>query len=61
MAGALGIQLGGVNFYGGRRAERPVLGDAGVPLSVGHVDRAAYIMTVAYLMAIAGSLRFLWR
>lgn len=61
MAGALGIQLGGVNFYGGRRAERPVLGDAGVPLSVGHVDRAAHIMTVAYLMAIAGSLRFLWR
>jgi adenosylcobinamide-phosphate synthase len=61
MAGALGIQLGGVNFYGGRRAERPVLGDAGGPLSVGHVDRAAHIMTVAYLMAIAGSLRFLWR
>ncbi|HKY73099.1 MAG TPA: adenosylcobinamide-phosphate synthase CbiB [Nitrospira sp.] len=61
MAGALGIQLGGINFYGGRRAERPVLGDAGAPLSVGHVDRAAHIMTVAYLMAIAGSLRFLWR
>ena len=61
MAGALGVQLGGVNFYEGRPAERPVLGDAEEPLSVGHVDRAAYIMTVAYLMAIAGSARFLWR
>jgi len=61
MAGALGVQLGGINFYGGRRVERPLLGDPGAPLSVGHVDRAAHIMTVAYLMAIVGSLRLLWR
>ena len=54
MAGALGVQLGGVNFYGRRRAERPVLGDAEVPLSVRHVDRAERIMTAAYLMAIVG-------
>jgi adenosylcobinamide-phosphate synthase len=61
MAGALGVQLGGVNFYGGCRAERPVLGDAGAPLSVGHIDRAKSIMTVAYLIAIAASVRVLWR
>jgi adenosylcobinamide-phosphate synthase len=61
MAGALGVQLGGVNFYGGLRAHRPLLGDAQEPLSVRHVDRARWIMTVAYLMAIAGSMRFLWR
>jgi len=61
MAGALGIQLGGVNFYGGCRADRPVLGDAETPLSVRHVDRASQIMTVAYLIAVAGSMRFLWR
>ena len=52
MAGALGVRLGGINFYGGRRAERPVLGDAEAPLSVGQVDRAQRIMTVAYVMAI---------
>ena len=54
MAGALGVQLGGANSYGGRRAERPVLGDAEMALSMGHVVRAERIMTVAYLMAIAG-------
>jgi adenosylcobinamide-phosphate synthase len=61
MAGALGIQLGGVNFYGGRRADRPVLGDADTALAVIHVDQSAYIMTVAYLMAIAAAMRLVWR
>lgn len=61
MAGALGVQLGGVNFYGGHRAERPLLGDADTALSAAQVDRAAYIMSVAYLMAIAGAVRILWR
>ena len=61
MAGALGVQLGGVNFYAGCRADRPVLGDAGMPLSVRHVERAESIMTVAYLIAIVASVRFLWQ
>jgi adenosylcobinamide-phosphate synthase len=61
MAGALGVQLGGVNFYGGYRAERPVLGDARTTLSATQVDRAAYIMSVAYVMAIVGAVGLLWR
>lgn len=61
MAGALGVQLGGVNFYQSLRAERPVLGDSVEPLSIKHVDRAKRIMTVAYIMAIAASMRLLWR
>ncbi|HET7909943.1 MAG TPA: adenosylcobinamide-phosphate synthase CbiB [Nitrospira sp.] len=60
MAGALGVQLGGVNFYGGRRAERPVLGDAEKALSVLQVDRAMSIMTVAYVIAILGAVGVLW-
>jgi adenosylcobinamide-phosphate synthase len=61
MAGALGVQLGGVNFYAGQREERPVLGDALTPLSLLQLQRAERIVTVAYLMAIAASAGFLWR
>jgi len=61
MAGALGVQLGGVNVYQGLRAERPVLGDALEPLSIKHVDRAARIVSVAYVMTIVVSMRLLWR
>jgi adenosylcobinamide-phosphate synthase len=61
MAGALGVQLGGVNVYAGYREERPVLGDALTPLSLLQLQRAERIVTVAYLMAIAVSARFLWR
>ena len=60
MAGALGVELGGVNSYGGHRAMRPVLGDGEEVLSTRHVDRATSLMTVAYLIAIAGSVRILW-
>jgi adenosylcobinamide-phosphate synthase len=61
MAGALGVQLGGVNYYAGSRDERPVLGDGGTPLSVRHLNRAESIMTVAYVLAIAASVSVLWR
>lgn len=61
MAGALGIQLGGTNFYAGLRHDRPLLGDAKEPLLAAHIDRAQQIMTVAYLIAIAACLGILWR
>jgi adenosylcobinamide-phosphate synthase len=60
MAGALRVQLGGISCYDGCRVERPLLGDAGARLSVGHVDRAEQIMTMAYLMVIAVSVGLLW-
>ncbi|HET9846903.1 MAG TPA: adenosylcobinamide-phosphate synthase CbiB [Nitrospira sp.] len=60
MAGALGIQLGGTNCYAGLRHDRPLLGDALAPLLAAHIDRAQQIMTVAYLIAIAACLGFLW-
>jgi adenosylcobinamide-phosphate synthase len=61
MAGALGVQLGGENFYRGLLSHRPFLGDVEEPLSVKHVDRAKRIMTVAYVMAIAASMRLVSR
>jgi adenosylcobinamide-phosphate synthase len=46
VAGALGIRLGGVNFYRGARSEKPYLGDALKPL-----DRRAFQATRALLYA----------
>jgi adenosylcobinamide-phosphate synthase len=46
MAGALGVQLGGVNYYDGQPLEKPTLGDALVPLSVRHIPLANALMLV---------------
>jgi adenosylcobinamide-phosphate synthase len=60
MAGALGIQLGGINVYDGLPQERPALGDEVEPLSIKHIDRAKWTMTIAYLLAVAGAGGYLW-
>jgi adenosylcobinamide-phosphate synthase len=52
MAGALGVQLGGTNFYGGQPSERPRLGDGLVLLRPAHIATALHLMAVASLMAI---------
>lgn len=57
MAGALGIRLGGTNYYGGIPEFRPYLGDGGNPLSRGHIVQAIRLMYVAsVLTVVAGSL-----
>ena len=53
MAGALGVQLGGRNVYGGIVTERPRLGDALEPLVPGHVTTALQLMGIASVMAAA--------
>lgn len=60
MAGALGVQLGGVNRYDGVAVERPHLGDMLEALTSHHIVRARTIMTAAYLFAIAGAVTLLW-
>lgn len=52
MAGALGVQLGGVNFYDGQACERPRLGEALVPLLPSHITGALGLMIRASLMAV---------
>jgi adenosylcobinamide-phosphate synthase len=47
MAGALGIQLGGVNYYDGQPLERPTIGEPVVPLSPRHIRLANALMFVA--------------
>jgi adenosylcobinamide-phosphate synthase len=53
MAGALGVQLGGRNVYGGVVTERPRLGEAMAPLVPGQVTTALQLMGIASVMAAA--------
>jgi adenosylcobinamide-phosphate synthase len=53
MAGALGVQLGGRNVYGGVATERPRLGDVLTPLVLGHVTTALHLMGIASAIAAA--------
>lgn len=46
MAGALAVQLGGVNYYDGEPLAKPTLGDAAGPLSATHIVRANIMMYV---------------
>lgn len=54
MAGALGVQLGGVNYYDGQPLEKPTIGDAAAPLSAQHIRRANVLMFVAAGLFLAG-------
>ena len=62
MAGALGVQLGGVNYYDGQPLEKPTIGDAVVPLAARHIRQANALMfvTTGLFLAAALSLRA-WR
>jgi adenosylcobinamide-phosphate synthase len=51
MAGALGVQLGGLSLYDGVLSEKPRLGDPGGPIGPGTVRRAVRVMTVASVLA----------
>jgi adenosylcobinamide-phosphate synthase len=60
MAGALGVQLGGQSTYQGVASEKPVLGDPGKPLTLGHVEQAIRVMLVASWLALAVALLLAW-
>ncbi len=51
MAGALGIQLGGSAVYQGIEQQKPLLGDAGAPLSPAHIQEAVELMWTTALLA----------
>jgi len=46
VAGALGVQLGGLSYYGGQPQEKPTLGDGIVSLSARHIVLANALMFV---------------
>jgi adenosylcobinamide-phosphate synthase len=47
MAGALGVQLGGLSYYGGQPCSRPAIGDPLVPPAVGQIRLANALMLTA--------------
>lgn len=56
MAGALGVQLGGVTFYDGQPMEKPTIGDAVTPLRVQHIRTANAMMLVSSALSLAALL-----
>jgi adenosylcobinamide-phosphate synthase len=59
MAGALGVQLGGLNTYAGEPLEKPAIGDPAVPLAAGHIPAANALMfaTLALFLALGLAIR----
>ena len=60
MAGALGVQLGGLNYYDGVAHDGELIGDDTTALTIAHVDQATRIMVVAAGLGLFFALLSLW-
>lgn len=55
VAGALNIQLGGLNYYGGAPSEKPLIGDAVNQLCVQHIRQSLMIAHISsFLVLVIG-------
>ncbi len=62
VAGALGVQLGGLNFYGGQASPKPLIGQPLVPLSVQTCGRVRQLLYGTSALAVALTMWVLsWR
>ena len=52
VAGALGIQLGGLNYYGGVPSDKPFIGDCSSELSIKHIKEANILMFISSILFI---------
>jgi len=52
VAGALGVQLGGLNYYFGQAGQKPTIGEPLEPLARGHIKRANMLMLVTSLLFV---------
>ncbi|MGI9953220.1 adenosylcobinamide-phosphate synthase CbiB [Moorellaceae bacterium AZ2] len=52
VAGALGLRLGGVNYYHGRPEERPFIGEGETALRAHHITQAVRLMGVALALFV---------
>lgn len=60
MAGALGIQLGGTNYYDGLAQERPRIGDGTRTFTPSDIGRSLRIMTMTALLGLGLAAVSLW-
>lgn len=60
MAGALGVQLGGTNYYDGVAHEAPLIGDGTADITPEHIRQASRIMIVTYGLGLFFALLSLW-
>jgi adenosylcobinamide-phosphate synthase len=56
VAGALGVRLGGTNYYGGVPSARGHLGEAREPLAVKHIDESVVLLQWVTGMAVVAGL-----
>jgi adenosylcobinamide-phosphate synthase len=61
MAGALGVQLGGRNYYHGVPQDRPLIGDGARCLTTEHIAKARDITVVAWGLGLFFALLSLWQ
>lgn len=52
VAGALGIRLGGLNYYGGVPSDKPFIGDCSSELSIRHIKEANILMLISSILFI---------
>lgn len=55
-AGALGVQLGGINYYDGEESHRPFMGDRLHSLRSEHIKQAVRLMVVTSLLVAASGI-----
>ncbi|MEK6591204.1 MAG: adenosylcobinamide-phosphate synthase CbiB [Nitrospinota bacterium] len=60
VAGALGIQLGGLNFYGGIPSQKPLIGNSISELSVRHIREVNRLMFVTSILLVSLCLLVSW-
>ena len=60
VAGALGIRLGGLNYYGGVASQRAYMGEALTELAPLHIKQAVQMMYTATILFVIGITIFLW-
>jgi adenosylcobinamide-phosphate synthase len=60
MAGVLGVQLGGTNWYDGRPESRETIGSAGLPLTAGRITEAVRLMWIVFGFSAVFACWVLW-